>query len=115
MPKKKSFLSKKKPHYDLCKFKNLFSRYKTKIITRTARIGAADLGFMDQEEITDIIERLSSKNFYKSMCSDRFEGVWQDVYIFYDNEKEVEIYIKIQIVDNKAILIQFKECKKEET
>jgi len=49
------------------------------------------------------------------MCSDRFEGVWQDVYIFYDNEKEVEIYIKIQIVDNKAILIQFKECKKEET
>jgi len=69
---------------------------------------------MDEEEITEIIEKLSNKNFYKSMCSDAIKGLWQDVYVFEDTEKEVEIYIKIQIFNNKAILIQFKEYKKED-
>lgn len=98
----------------LCKFKNLFSNPGKRCITNTAFKGAGELGYMDEDEITDVIEKLSNKNFYKSMPSDRFPELWQDVYIFKDDENDIEIYIKIQIFENKAILVQFKEYKKEE-
>jgi len=112
MGKKRSYKPKRKPHYDLYKFKKLFQ--KNRIITRTAFNGAVTLGYTNEEQISEVIYKLCNYHFYKSMPSERFEQRWQDVYIFKDSEKEVEIYLKIQIHEDKAIMVQFKEYKKEE-
>lgn len=90
----RSHRSEKKPKYVLSKFKELFKNSKTRIITKTAYAGAVALGYINENDIVEIIQKLCNRNFYKSMTSDRFKGRWQDVYVFLDLENENKLYIK---------------------
>jgi len=67
------------------------------------------MGYMDDDDIQVVINRLCSEHFYKSMTAHHDHRIWQDVYLYSEEEKE-PLYIKVQMsVDRKkAILIQMK-------
>jgi motility quorum-sensing regulator/GCU-specific mRNA interferase toxin len=103
-------MEKQKPHYELKKFKKLFSDSKTRLITKTAQQGAATMGYMDEADILSVIKRLGPDYFYKSMTSYQNPKLWQDVYRYQDDEDR-SLYIKLQIsIDGKkSVLIQMKK------
>lgn len=109
--KKTHYNEKKKPHYDLSHIKELLSDESTRIITPTAQKNAASLGYMDVDAILEVIYRLNRKHFYKSMTAHYNPRLWQDVYKIEDKEKDVKLYIKLQLGsdNNTAVVIQFKE------
>lgn len=101
---------KQKPHYVLSEFKILFRDENTRHITLEAQKGAASEGYMTIDDIEEVIERLCSEHFYKSMTSHYNYQIWQDVYKFTDDEKH--LYIKLQFsaqMPKKAVLIQMKK------
>jgi len=102
-------MEKRKPHYDFNKLKQLFINKATRVITKTAQKGAAALGYMDEEDIVEVINKLGSQHFYKSMTMHQKSQVWQDVYKLKDDDKN--LYIKLQLSADKkqTILIQFKK------
>ena len=67
------------PRYDLSIVKRLVSEKQYKITT-SALQSAHAMGF-DEEDICDcIVDFLNETHFYKAMPSERFPGLWQDVY-----------------------------------
>jgi motility quorum-sensing regulator/GCU-specific mRNA interferase toxin len=70
---------KKRPTYDLEAFKEASSKTGAIHVTRTATMGAAQVGF-GRQEIMETIRTMDRSQFYKSMTSDRDHTVWQDVY-----------------------------------
>ena len=98
-----------KPTYSLARIKKLLCNSSSYVITVEAQKGAASLGYMDEEEILDVIEDIQEDDFYKSMPSEKVPSLWQDVYRV-THEGNV-LYIKLQILVNnkKAVIIQFKE------
>jgi len=64
-----------------------------------------NLGLND-DEVLEVIGKLTPKHLYKSMTSHHNHKLWHDVY--HSKFKEIELYIKLQVNDN-AIIISFKE------
>lgn len=56
--------------------------------------------------IEEILE-LEMNNFYKSMTAHNNHKIWQDVY--HKPIKSKIAYIKLQIINEKTVIIQFKE------
>ncbi len=102
-------MEKRKPHYSLTEIKELLSEEPTRFITRTAKLNAVKLGYMDVEDMLGVVLKLTKNHFYKSMTSHQCSRIWQDVYRIKDEEKEISLYIKLQVVGGKAIIVQFKE------
>ena len=102
-------MEKRKPHHDLNKLKRLFKKESSRVITATAQKGAVAFGYMDEEDIVEVINKLGRQNFYKSMTYYYNSEVWQDVYKIKDDEKD--LYIKLQLSTDKikTVLIQFKQ------
>ena len=101
-------MEKKKAHYNLIEVKRLIevNQY---TITRIASINASnDFNFMSTEIVQQVLD-LEVNNFYKSMTSNNNNQIWQDVYHKSINESYDVAYIKIQIVKNKTVVIQFKQ------
>jgi len=93
-------MEKRKPHYALSDLKKLFCGEKARFITQQARKGAVNMGYMDDDAILAVVEKLCPEHFYKSMTSYENHKVWQDVYRYQDGEKS--LYIKLQLsVDGK--------------
>lgn len=103
-------MEKRKPHYDLCKIKLLLEDENSRKITSTAQSTASKLGF-SIEEMIDLICDLDGSHFYKSMTVETNHKLWQDVYkINSSSDCEVKkIYLKLQIKDEKSVVISFKE------
>jgi motility quorum-sensing regulator/GCU-specific mRNA interferase toxin len=99
---------KRKPHYVLSDFKVLFRSEKTRQITKLAKKGAASEGYMTTVDIERVINRLCSEHFYKSMTSHYDHKIWQDVYKYTDEEKNLYIKLQFSVDGRKAILIQMK-------
>jgi len=99
-------MEKKKSHYNLIEVKNLIQAKRVKITYRASENAQIDFGFSEKDVITQVLE-LEQVNFYKSMTSDNNNKIWQDVYHKRINSQIA--YIKIQIVDEKTVIIQFKE------
>lgn len=99
---------KRKPHYVLSVLKELFRNEKTRHITQVAHRGAVSEGYMSVEDIGDVIERLCSEHFYKSMTAYHNHKIWQDVYRYQDGDKALYIKLQLSIDGKKAILIQMK-------
>ena len=99
-------MEKKKPHYDLALIKSLIESKQFKI-TAIARNNALEsFGFFPGMVIKEILS-LEGTDFYKSMTTNNDNKIWQDVY-----HKPIDFkiaYIKIQIVCEKTVIIQFKE------
>lgn len=105
-------MEKRKPHYGLDTLKMLLLHESTRIITRSARQGAATLGYFDNESMVARILKLSSREFYKSMNTYGNSAIWQDVYR--TNDGNVGIYIKLQkSLDGKGVIISFKPLDEE--
>ncbi len=101
-------MEKRKPHYDLSKIKELISKESTRGITEITHKNAASLGYMDVDAILDVIYSLNRRHFYKSMTVYDNPGLWQDVYKIEDEDRNIKLYIKLQITKMKGIIIQFK-------
>lgn len=95
-------MEKRKPTYDLEKFKQ--SNF---VITRTAVRTAAELG-MDSKDIKRIVSTMQPSMFYKSMTSYADSHIWQDVYhVPWD---EGVLYVKFtEDMISEFLLLSFKE------
>ncbi|MFI4986983.1 MAG: type II toxin-antitoxin system MqsR family toxin [Alphaproteobacteria bacterium] len=98
---------RRKPHYQLKIVKAAFADVARMNRTMTAADGAEALG-MDELEVTDVIARLTARDFDKSMPSDADPAIWQDVYK--PVVKGRELYVKFTL-DRRGglLLISFKE------
>lgn len=101
-------MEKRKPHYDLKKLKKLFGNEATRVITATAQKGAAALGYMDEDDIVEVINKLCLRHFYKSMTAHHNSQIWQDVYKFNDEEKNLYIKLQLSVDKTQTVLIQMK-------
>jgi len=92
--------------YPLAKIKPLV-KGKSWAATRTARDTALALGFDDDDIFDCVVNQLADTHFYKTMEADQKPGHMQDVYrITYEGQR---LYVKLQIIDEVAIVISFKE------
>jgi motility quorum-sensing regulator/GCU-specific mRNA interferase toxin len=102
-------MEKRKPHYDLKKFKKLFSGQETREITRTAQKGAASMGYMDMDDIQAVLKRIGPEHFYKSMTTHHDHKMWQDVYKYRDDDNGLYIKVQLSFDGKKAVLVQMKK------
>lgn len=95
-------MEKRKPTYDLEKFKQ--SKF---TITRTAVRTAAQLG-LDSTDIKSIVSTMQPSMFYKSMTSYMDSKIWQDVY--HVPWEEHMLYVKFtEDMISEFLLLSFKE------
>jgi len=105
-------MEKRKPHYGLDALKMFLLHESTRIVTRSGRLGAAMLGYFDDEAMVARVLQLASREFYKSMTTYGNPRIWQDVYC--TNDGEVGLYIKLQkALDGKGVIISFKPLDEE--
>lgn len=97
-------MEKRVAHYSLRTIKELISK-KRYFVTLSARQSYTELGLSD-DEMLEVVDRLASKNLYKSMTSYSNHLLWHDVY--HSKFEDIELYIKLQVKEN-AIIISFKE------
>ena len=97
-------MEKRIAHYSLDLVRTLIKEENYRI-TGTAFRDAVALGF-DEDDILEVVLRLSSKELYKSMTTHHDNKMWQDVYHVILQKKE--LYVKLQINED-AIVISFKE------
>ena len=97
-------MEKLTPHCKLSVVKDLLAAGAVRT-TQSARKGAVSLG-LDFEGMLSVIERLESKDFYKSMTTHDDHRVWQDVYRPVTHAGA--IYLKLTVVDD-VLIVSFKE------
>ena len=98
------FMEKYTPHCKLSTIKALIEADKVRS-TQSALRGAAALGF-DFLGMLEVVNALTSADFYKSMTSYADHRVWQDVYRTVTEAGEV--YLKLTVIDD-VLIVSFKE------
>ena len=95
------------PEYDLKTIKLSFKSIKDLRMTRTSMATQYKMGFSDQD-VVDTIQRLKSRDFYKSMPPKHPKFCqWHDVCkTFYELKA---IYIKFQADRKGHLIVSFKE------
>lgn len=96
---------KRVPHYSLVKIQKLIAENKY-TITHLAQDNARLDFDLTPDEVVRFILTLNNTHFYKSMTSVYDYTVWQDVYHL-DINKSIA-YIKLQIISEESVIIQFK-------
>jgi motility quorum-sensing regulator/GCU-specific mRNA interferase toxin len=98
-------MEKKIRHYALEKIKDLVLGDAWRVTDAALEHAWEDFEF-ERLDIRNCILGLESMDFYKSMTSYIDNTVWQDVYR--PKVKEITAYIKISIIDDNTIVVQFK-------
>lgn len=99
-------MEKRKPHHPLRQIQDLVAVLGARAFTRTALENGAALGFGIAEMVA-VVQRLSRREFYKSMTTLYDASLWQDVY-HAETDRRV-VYIKVtQFTDGRPPVIQFK-------
>lgn len=98
-------MEKHKPHYLLKAIQTQMTAPEAMNLTLSAMAGIRAAG-MGQVDALDVIQGLTSANFYKSMTTTQNHRVWQDVY--YGEWQGVALYIKFQQA-GEYFVISFKE------
>ena len=95
------------PTYDLQQVQRLVGQGPLSYrISSAAMMGGRKLS-IDRQAVVDVVLSLKTEHFYKTMESELFPGLWQDVYHL--RVGGVDLYIKLQIdEDGRAVVIQFK-------
>lgn len=94
------------PAYCLADIQAQMKSVKGLRLTASARAGIVALDW-DDEVAVRVIQKLSSRHFYKSMTCYGNSKVWQDVYrTVYE---EIKLYIKFQQDEDGYFTISFKE------
>jgi hypothetical protein len=95
-----------KPTYPLSAIKGLV-REGDWVLTGAASETAVDLGFDDEDVADCIVNYLEETHFYKTMESEKKQGLMQDVY--YITYQAQRLYVKLQI-NVRAVVVSFKEA-----
>lgn len=109
-------LSKKtRPTYDLQKVSELALTTGRRLLTEEARTTAlSDFG-LTRGQVFAIVAELKPADFYKTMESEQFPGLWQDVYrpviACPKYPSGVDVYCKVQLRNNELtiVVISFKK------
>jgi motility quorum-sensing regulator/GCU-specific mRNA interferase toxin len=97
-------MEKRKPHCPLHRVRELAQAGRISA-TRSARVGAAELGF-SFEDMVQVVIGLSLADFYKSMTTYADPTIWQDVYR--PETRAGAVYLKLTVVAD-VVIISFKE------
>lgn len=97
--------TKKKPHYDLNKVKNMVRTGDFRM-TRIAADSALELGIEDEGAIQKFLLTLHGGDFYKSITSDYNHKEWQDVYR--PMIGKTRGYVKFKVA-SEVVVLSFKE------
>ena len=97
-------MEKYTPHCKLSTVKSLLELSKVRA-TQSALTGGAALG-LDFLEMLEVINGLTSSDFYKSMTTHANNRIWQDVYR--PVTKAGEVYLKLTVIDD-VLIVSFKE------
>lgn len=96
---------KKTPQYSLADIKDLIHKRKYQI--RKIAIDNAMCDFdLRPKEMLKYVLQIEKSHFYKSMTSQYDNKLWQDVYHIPLGKDTA--YVKLQIVSNESVVIQFK-------
>lgn len=98
-------MEKKKRHNSLETVKKLVNDGNWEITQTAAANAWFDFGFL-KADIHDVLLNLNTHDFYKSMTSYDDASIWQDVYR--PVIKGIMAYVKVNILDDQTIVIQFK-------
>lgn len=98
-------MEKSTPHYPLAEIQVQMISVQEMNLTVSARTGVRAVG-MVQADALAVVQKLTRKNFYKSMTTHADHRVWQDVY--HGQYKGVSLYVKFQRVD-VYFVVSFKE------
>ena len=97
-------MEKRTPHCKLQVVKALIQAGKVSATVSALEGGAAlGLGF---EDMLDILQALTVRDFYKSMTTNADHKLWQDVYR--PSTLVGEVYLKLMVVDG-VLIVSFKE------
>ena len=97
-------MEKQTPHCKLVVVHELVKAGKVRV-TRSAMIGASDLGF-GLAEMLKVVSGLVPGDFYKSMTTHADHMVWQDVYR--PSTTAGDVYLKLTVIDD-VLIVSFKE------
>lgn len=97
-------MEKKKPHYNLSLIKEMIAVGQVRA-TMSALTGSAALDF-DFAAMIEVVQALTSNDFYKSMTTYADHQIWQDVYRPCTSAGEV--YLKLTVIE-AVIIVSFKE------
>jgi motility quorum-sensing regulator/GCU-specific mRNA interferase toxin len=101
-------MEKRKPNYDLERFKAVAGDARTLDLTGTAILSARSIGF-EIEQIAALIRTMTRQMFYKSMTSYRDHKLWQDVY-HVPSADGLTIYLKFTAnIVTEFTVLSFKE------
>ena len=98
-------MEKHSPHYPLAEIQAQMTSVAEMCLTSSAKTGIRAVG-MSQADALAVVQKLSRKNFYKSMTSHADHRVWQDVYHGLWNG--IALYIKFQRA-GEYFVVSFKE------
>jgi motility quorum-sensing regulator/GCU-specific mRNA interferase toxin len=98
-------MEKSTPHYLLAEIQVQMTSAQEMNLTVSARMGIRAVGMAQADAVT-VVQKLTRKNFYKSMTTHADHRVWQDVY--HGQYKGVALYIKFQRV-GVYFVVSFKE------
>ena len=98
-------MEKRSQTYDLSSIKTAFQTVQTLRVTRSARQCIVALG-LSLENVVEIIQTLTSQDFYKSMTTYVNSRVWQDVY--HAHFHGIQLYIKFMIDEEGYLVVSFK-------
>lgn len=99
-------MEKRKPSYDLAIIKREFRSVGRLRMTGSARDAAFSLGYLLQD-VVDVIQSMTRKQFYKSMTSLSNVRLWQDVY--HVPHRQLILYVKFTLGADGHIIVSFKE------
>lgn len=99
-------MEKRNPSYQLAEIQKQMRAVQDLRLTASARAGLVALDW-DDEVAVQIIQSLTSRNFYKSMTCYANSKIWQDVY--HACHQKIDLYIKFQRDDEGYFTISFKE------
>lgn len=98
-------MEKHTPHYLLAKIQAQMTAVSEMNLTLSARKGIRLAG-MSQADALGVVQKLTHRDFYKSMTTHSNQHVWQDVY--HGHWQEIALYIKFQQAGDYFV-VSFKE------
>ncbi len=99
-------MEKQSRTYDLKIIQHAFRTVETLRMTSTARQTSVKLG-LQLEDVVKIIQKLTPRNFYKSMTTYASHHVWQDVY--HAEYQALKLYLKFMMDEEGHLIVSFKE------
>ena len=105
-------MEKRKPHYSLTFIQSMVADHLNKVFTATALDGGLEMG-LEEREMREVVCKMTTRNLFKSMTTNRDHTVWQDVYHAM-TPVGIMAFIKVTgYADDRPPVIQFKRLEDE--